>query len=221
MMFRTPKGKRKKFDFRDILQIQDVILREKLLNVHGLISNIESLKDNSTLDRVLESPSPFPILVVDSDAFFEESDTFLSYSDNSLPEFESLSDHTEETRSGSTTTHANYSLPEFESFHFDPSFSRPPPEPPDVEICLHFEPGSPRTIPSHLPSVLFSHLSPTPRPLLYLAPPGVKIRSLTPASPLRAGGISSGWNFHDYPDFEDSRTLGFVHLFEPRILSFI
>ncbi|GJR03046.1 hypothetical protein Tco_0526030, partial [Tanacetum coccineum] len=77
---------------------------------------------------------------------------------------------TEETRSGSTTTHANYSLPEydsflieidldqeglisidnsnntllelpeFESFHFDPSFPRPPP---DVEICLHFEPDVP------------------------------------------------------------------------------
>ncbi|GKF16726.1 hypothetical protein Tco_0061644, partial [Tanacetum coccineum] len=84
------------------------------------------------------------------------------------------SDHTEETRSGSTTTHANYSLleynsflfeikpdqerlisidnsndslleiPEFESFYFDdPSFPRPPPEPPDVEICLHFEPDAP------------------------------------------------------------------------------
>ncbi|GKE93487.1 hypothetical protein Tco_1574582 [Tanacetum coccineum] len=34
-------------------------------------------------------------------------------------------------------------LPEFESFHFDPSFPRPPPEPPDVEICLHFEPDAP------------------------------------------------------------------------------
>ncbi|GJX96314.1 hypothetical protein Tco_0352112 [Tanacetum coccineum] len=55
-------------------------------------------------------------------------------SDNSLPEFESFSDHTEETRSGSTTTHANYSLPEYESFHFDnSSFPRSPPEPPDVE----------------------------------------------------------------------------------------
>ncbi|GJW26419.1 hypothetical protein Tco_0040230 [Tanacetum coccineum] len=31
-------------------------------------------------------------------------------------------------------------LPEFESFHFDPSFPRPPPEPPDVEICLHLNP---------------------------------------------------------------------------------
>ncbi|GJZ71410.1 hypothetical protein Tco_0635261 [Tanacetum coccineum] len=35
------------------------------------------------------------------------------------------------------------SLPEFESFHFDPSFPRPPPEPRDVEICLHFEPDAP------------------------------------------------------------------------------
>ncbi|GJZ77709.1 hypothetical protein Tco_0642381, partial [Tanacetum coccineum] len=107
---------KEEFDLDDILQIQDVILCEKLLNVSRLISNIESLKDN-------------PIPIMDSDS----SETFLSHSDNSLPEFESLSDHTKETRSGSTITHANYSLPEFESFHFDPSFPRPPPEPPDVE----------------------------------------------------------------------------------------
>ncbi|GJQ91444.1 hypothetical protein Tco_0002583 [Tanacetum coccineum] len=64
------------------------------------------------------------------------------------------------------------------------------------------------TIPSHLSFGLFSHFSPTLRFLLYLAPPGGKIRSLTPASLLRAGGISSGWDFHDYPDFEDSRAHG-------------
>ncbi|GJW95399.1 reverse transcriptase domain-containing protein [Tanacetum coccineum] len=116
----------KEFDLEDILQIQDVILRERLLKISRLITNIESLKDN-------------PIPVTDSDS----SDISLSYSNNSLPEFESFSDDTEETRSGSTTTHANYSLPEFESFHFDPSFSRPPPEPPDVEICLQFEPDAP------------------------------------------------------------------------------
>ncbi|GJX04812.1 hypothetical protein Tco_0190728 [Tanacetum coccineum] len=87
----------KEFDLEDIFQIQDVILREKLLNVHRLISNIESLKVNSTPDRVLESPSPFPIPVADSDSFLEESDTSLSHLDNSLPEFETSSDHTEET----------------------------------------------------------------------------------------------------------------------------
>ncbi|GKG34614.1 hypothetical protein Tco_0437310, partial [Tanacetum coccineum] len=87
----------KEFDLEDILQIQDVILREKLLNVHRLISNIESLKVNPTPDRALESPSPFPIPVADSDSFLEESDTSLSHLDNSLPEFETFSDHTEET----------------------------------------------------------------------------------------------------------------------------
>ncbi|GJY40039.1 hypothetical protein Tco_0427309 [Tanacetum coccineum] len=168
----------KEFDLEDIFQIQDVILREKLLNVHRLITNIESLKNNPTPDFVLKSPSSIPISVTDSDSFFEESDTSLSHSDNSLPEFETFSDHTEETRSGSTTTHANNSLPEydsflfeiepdqgeltsvvisdnsndpllefpeFESFHFDldPSFPRPPPEPPDIEISLIIETDAP------------------------------------------------------------------------------
>ncbi|GJY74088.1 hypothetical protein Tco_0478519 [Tanacetum coccineum] len=145
---------------------------EKLLNVNRLIAKIKSLKDNPTPNHVLNSPSPFPIPVMDSDSFLEESDTSLSHLDNSLPEFETFSNHMEETRSGSTTTHANYSLPEydsffldepdqeglisidnsnepllelpeFESFHFDLSFPRPPPEPPNVEICLHFEPDAP------------------------------------------------------------------------------
>ncbi|GKD08477.1 hypothetical protein Tco_1188162 [Tanacetum coccineum] len=164
----------KEFDLDDIFQIQDIILREKLLNVHRLITNIESLKNNPTPDFVFKSPSSFPIPVMDSDLIFEESDTSFSHSGNSLPEFETFSDHTEETRSGSTTTHANYSLseydsflfkiepdqggvtnivifddpllelPEFESFYFDdPSFPRPPSEPPDVEICLYFEPDAP------------------------------------------------------------------------------
>ncbi|GKD59197.1 hypothetical protein Tco_1296706 [Tanacetum coccineum] len=37
---------------------------------------------------------------------------------NSLPEFETFSYHTEETRSGSTTTHVNNFLPEYDSFLF-------------------------------------------------------------------------------------------------------
>ncbi|GJY13381.1 hypothetical protein Tco_0382690 [Tanacetum coccineum] len=140
----------KEFDLEDIFQIQDVILREKLLNVHRLITNIESLKNNPTPDFVFKYPSSFPIPVMDSDSFFEESDTSLSHSDNSLPEFETFSDHTEETRSGRGLTsvvifdNSNgplLKLPEFESFHFDldPSFTRPPPEPSDVEISLIIE----------------------------------------------------------------------------------
>nr|GEY77851.1 reverse transcriptase domain-containing protein [Tanacetum cinerariifolium] len=87
-------------NFEDISQIQDIVLREKLLSIIRLISNIESLNDNSTLDRVFNS--------------FE--------SDNSLSEifsleFETFCDHSEEMRSGNTT-HANYSLLEYDSFCF-------------------------------------------------------------------------------------------------------
>ncbi|GJX95085.1 putative reverse transcriptase domain-containing protein [Tanacetum coccineum] len=139
----------KEFDLEDIFQIQDVILREKLLNVHRLIANIEHLKDNPTPDYVLKSP----ISVTNSGSFFEESDTFLSHSDNSLPKFETFSDHTEETRSGRLTSvvisdNSNkplLELPEFKSFHFDldPLFPRPPPEPPNIENSLIIEPDAP------------------------------------------------------------------------------
>ncbi|GKD18198.1 hypothetical protein Tco_1207356, partial [Tanacetum coccineum] len=185
----------KEFDIEDIFQIQDVILRDKLLNISRLVTNIESLKDNPTLDRVLK----IPIVEPDQGRLIS-----IVTSDNS-----------------------NYpllELPEFESFHFDlyddPSFPRPPPEPPDVEISLIiktnvpvinnvdelnedgcFDPGEVRlmlklTIPSHLSLGLFSRFSLTLRFLPYFPPPGVKTSFLTPASPLRAGGISSGWNFH-------------------------
>ncbi|GKE10103.1 hypothetical protein Tco_1413654 [Tanacetum coccineum] len=63
----------KEFDLEDILQIQDVILREKLLNINRLIANIKSLNDNPSPDRVFKSPSSVPIPVTDSDSFFEES----------------------------------------------------------------------------------------------------------------------------------------------------
>nr|GEV92988.1 hypothetical protein [Tanacetum cinerariifolium] len=99
-------------------EVKDEILHVKLLNVSLLISKIESLNDNPTSDRVLKSPSLFPIPVEDSDSFFEKSNTSLSYLDNSLPEFKTFSDHTEETSSGSTTTYADNSLPEYDSFLF-------------------------------------------------------------------------------------------------------
>ncbi|GJX95192.1 hypothetical protein Tco_0349778 [Tanacetum coccineum] len=75
-------------------EVKDDILCEKLLNIYLLIAKIESLNDNPTPDYVLKSPYTFPILVEDSDSFFKKPDTSLSYSDNSLPEFETFSDHT-------------------------------------------------------------------------------------------------------------------------------
>ncbi|GJZ22144.1 hypothetical protein Tco_0559183 [Tanacetum coccineum] len=169
---------KEEFDLEDILQIQDVILREKLLNISRLITNIESLKDNPTLDRVLKSPSSFPISIVDSDSFIEKSDTSFSYSDNSLPEFETFSDHTEETRSGSTTTHANYSLPEYDSFHFEvepdqggfisivisDNSNNPLLELPEFE-SFHFDPSFPRPLPEP-PNVEISLIVETDAPVI-------------------------------------------------------
>nr|GEY37729.1 hypothetical protein [Tanacetum cinerariifolium] len=84
---------------------------EKLLNINLLIAKIKSLTDNHTSDHVLKPLSPSPIPVEDSDSFLEKFDTSLSYSDNYLHEYETFINHTEETNSGSTTTHADYSLP--------------------------------------------------------------------------------------------------------------
>nr|GEW61675.1 retrovirus-related Pol polyprotein from transposon TNT 1-94 [Tanacetum cinerariifolium] len=81
-------------NFEDISQIQDVVLCEKLLSITRLISKIESLKYNSTPDRVFNS--------------FESDNSLL---DNFSPEFKTFCDYSEEMRSGNTT-HADNSLPE-------------------------------------------------------------------------------------------------------------
>nr|GFB07524.1 hypothetical protein [Tanacetum cinerariifolium] len=88
-------------DLEDISQIQDVVLREKLLSIIRLISNIESLNDNSTPNRVLNS--------------FEFDNSLL---DNFSPEFKTFCNYTKETRSGNTT-HADNSLPEYDLFCFE------------------------------------------------------------------------------------------------------
>nr|GEY22402.1 hypothetical protein [Tanacetum cinerariifolium] len=88
-------------DLEDISQVQDVVLHEKLFSITRLISNIESFNNNPTPGRVLNA--------------FESDNSLL---DNFLPEFETFCDHTEETRS-SNTTHANYSLLEYDSFCFE------------------------------------------------------------------------------------------------------
>nr|GEZ16361.1 reverse transcriptase domain-containing protein [Tanacetum cinerariifolium] len=88
-------------DLEDISQVQDVVLREKLFSITRLISNIESLNENSTPDCVFNS--------------FEFDNSLL---DNYSPEFKTFCDNLEETRSDNTT-HVNYSLPEYDSFHVE------------------------------------------------------------------------------------------------------
>nr|GEV13931.1 putative reverse transcriptase domain-containing protein [Tanacetum cinerariifolium] len=131
-------------------EIEDDILREKFSKINLLIAKIESLNDNPTLDRVLKSPSLFPIPVEDSNSFFEKFDTSLSYSDNSLPGFETFSDHTEETSSGSTTTHVDYSLPQYDLFLFEIE----PDQDELTSIVMEDNLGEPRV---HVPNVLPTH----------------------------------------------------------------
>ncbi|GJZ02209.1 hypothetical protein Tco_0520170 [Tanacetum coccineum] len=73
----------------DILQIEDEILREKLLNVNLLIDKIEALNLTPSIPFVLEYPSSSPIPVVDSDFLIEEVDTFLVPEDSIPPGIES------------------------------------------------------------------------------------------------------------------------------------
>nr|GEY21623.1 putative reverse transcriptase domain-containing protein [Tanacetum cinerariifolium] len=131
-------------------EVKDEILHVKLLNVNFLIANIESLNDNPTPGRVLKYSSPFPIPVEDIDFFFEKYDTSLSYSDNSFQQFETLSDHTEETSSGSTTTHADNSLPEYDLFLFEIE----PDQSELTSVVMEDNLGEPRV---HVPNVLPTH----------------------------------------------------------------
>nr|GEY32568.1 retrotransposon protein, putative, unclassified [Tanacetum cinerariifolium] len=87
-------------DFEDIEYVEASLPDPEIVNleeenvvyhedINRLIANIKSLNDNRTPNY------------------------------NSLPEFKTFCDHTEETRSGSTTTHADNSLPEYDSFCFE------------------------------------------------------------------------------------------------------
>nr|GEX82674.1 hypothetical protein [Tanacetum cinerariifolium] len=94
-------------------EIEDDNLREKLLNVHLLIANIEALKDNPLhLSKEISIGST------------------TIHSDISLPDYEDFyfyDDHIKEISSGSTTTHSDISLSKYDSFIFYPSNDQFPP----------------------------------------------------------------------------------------------
>nr|GEV07143.1 hypothetical protein [Tanacetum cinerariifolium] len=94
-----------------LLTIKDYILREKLLNINLLIANIEALKDNPAPSSNFMTKSSSTSL----NSLLEETNTF----DNSLFEFETFCFDSEEISSGSTTTHSDISLPEYEAFYND------------------------------------------------------------------------------------------------------
>ncbi|GJZ65306.1 hypothetical protein Tco_0622002 [Tanacetum coccineum] len=131
----------------------DFDLEEEIRLVENLLYDNSSPRSPKELnleiaDTILESLSPSPIPIEDSDSQMEEIDLFLA-SDDSMPpgiendDYDSEGDirFLEELLSNDPLP-----LPEIESSnldHFnDPSSPRPPPEPPDVEICFDVEPDT-------------------------------------------------------------------------------
>nr|GEX67787.1 DNA-directed RNA polymerase IV subunit 1 isoform X1 [Tanacetum cinerariifolium] len=94
-----------------LLTIKDDNLREKLLNINLLIANIKALKDNPTQYFNFMNKSSFTSL----NFLLEETSTF----DNSLPKSETFCFNLEEISSGSTTTRADISLPDYKAFYND------------------------------------------------------------------------------------------------------
>nr|GEX54850.1 hypothetical protein [Tanacetum cinerariifolium] len=95
----------------EVEEIEDDNLLEKLLNVHLLIANIEAFKDNHNPSSEFLTKSSSTSL----NSFLEETNTF----HNSLPKFENFYFDLGEISSGSTTTHSDISLLNYEAFYFD------------------------------------------------------------------------------------------------------
>ncbi|GKC11520.1 hypothetical protein Tco_1008302, partial [Tanacetum coccineum] len=102
----------------DILQIEDEILREKLLNVNLLIDKIEALNLIPSIPFVLENPSFSPISVVDSGFLIEEVNTFLVPEDLIPPGIESDFDSEEDIIFSNVLLNDD-PIPEYERFTFD------------------------------------------------------------------------------------------------------
>ncbi|GJV11937.1 hypothetical protein Tco_1353478 [Tanacetum coccineum] len=77
-------------------------------------------------DPIVESFSPLPTPFGDK----KSSGSTTTHSDYSLPDYDAFyfdDDHIEDKSSGSTTTHSDFSLPEYDSFIFDLSIDPFPP----------------------------------------------------------------------------------------------
>ncbi|GJR42617.1 hypothetical protein Tco_1310720 [Tanacetum coccineum] len=111
--------------------ICDMLAERRILQVLTIFENIEYVEAsplNSEYDSLEEVNEEQEEKEFDLEDILQIQDVILcekfvhlerSRSYNSLPEFETFSDHTEETRSSSTTIHVNNSLPENDSFPFE------------------------------------------------------------------------------------------------------
>nr|GEW90504.1 hypothetical protein [Tanacetum cinerariifolium] len=109
--------------------------------------------ENSHANTIIETPPSSPIPVEDSDSLREEIDIFTG-TDDLLPLGFESDDYDSEGDIyflKELLVNDSIPIPESESFYFDdPSFPRPPPEPPDVEFFFDFEPNSEKVISDEL-----------------------------------------------------------------------
>ncbi|GKE45428.1 reverse transcriptase domain-containing protein, partial [Tanacetum coccineum] len=111
----------------EVVFYTDKSSRNDSRNIHSVhyINIIDFSKDKTISgnptpsDSVVESPSPSHIPYKDSDSLVEETDILFSHFDDSPPEYKTFSFDIEEKSSGSTTTHSNNSLSDYEAFYFD------------------------------------------------------------------------------------------------------
>nr|GFB20031.1 hypothetical protein [Tanacetum cinerariifolium] len=117
---------------------EDIRLIERLLyDISSPRPSKEFVFENSNAN--IESFSPSPIPVEDSDSFIEEIDLSFNPDDPMPPSIEEDDDDSEKDILILKELLDNYSLslPENKSFRFDiPSFSRPPAKPPDGNIGI-------------------------------------------------------------------------------------
>ncbi|GKF32454.1 hypothetical protein Tco_0102252, partial [Tanacetum coccineum] len=190
---------------KNILQIEYEILHEKLLNVNLLVDKIEALKLTPFIPFVPENPFSSFIPVVDSDFLIEEVDTFLVPEDSIPSGIESDFDSEEDIIFLDNLLNDDH-IPEYERFTFDIELDTPliknfdelnedecfDPGVGEIDVSQNIEDEDSFAfvIWTFLPYLTY----PVDSPLLLST--GSEDTILTPTSPLKSGGISSGWNFH-------------------------
>nr|GEU75411.1 hypothetical protein [Tanacetum cinerariifolium] len=115
-----------------------------------MIIHLSDLEESNSeiSDATIESFSPSPILIEDSDSQMEEIDLFLATDDLMTPGIKNDDYDSEGDIYFLKELLSNDTLPLLENessnfdHHDDPSFPRPPSEPPDVEVFFDFEPDT-------------------------------------------------------------------------------
>ncbi|GKB45052.1 hypothetical protein Tco_0889994, partial [Tanacetum coccineum] len=171
-----------------------------------LLCGNSSSRPPKNFHSIIESLPTFYIPVEDSDSLREEIDIFSGPNDSIPPGIESDFD-LEEYIIFDNLLNEDL-IPEYECFTFDIE--------PDAPVINNFDelnedecfdPGGGEIDVSQniedddsfafvIRTFLPYQTYPVDSNFLYFSLPGVKTPFLTPASPLRVGGISSGWNFH-------------------------